>query len=99
MIHIIWEYEVDSSQVRTFEEIYGSNGDWVSLFKQSQNYHGTVLLKDHSKPGRYLTIDQWNTIDDFESFKAKYIDTYNKLDHKYDALTLVEKKIGVFEVA
>lgn len=98
MIHIIWEYEVDSSQAKTFEEVYGSRGDWVSLFQQSQNYHGTMLLKDHAKPGRYLTIDRWNNIDDFENFKSKNIDSYNKLDHRCDALTLAEKKIGVFEV-
>jgi heme-degrading monooxygenase HmoA len=98
MICIIWEFDVDPSQVVLFEEIYNSNGPWALLFSQSSNYHGTTLLRDHAKPARYLTMDRWNKIDDFENFKNQHLEAYNHLDKQCERLTLAERKIGIFEV-
>jgi len=97
MIHIIWEFQIDPSQVKAFEEMYGSQGAWALLFQQSEEYHGTTLLKDHIVPNRYFTIDQWNKLDAFESFKAQHIKAYRDLDHTCEKLTIAERKIGVFE--
>ncbi len=96
MVDIIWEFNVEPSQVTAFEEIYGQGGAWVLLFQQSENYHGTSLLKDHDKLGRYLTIDRWDNLVDFENFKDKHIEAYEALDRACENLTLTEKKVGIF---
>jgi hypothetical protein len=98
MIYIIWEFEVEPSQVALFEEIYSAHGAWALLFSQSKNYHGTTLLKDHAKTARFITIDQWDKIDDFESFKTQHLEAYNNLDQQCEHFTVSEKKIGTFEV-
>ena len=96
MVYIIWEFDVESSKMTVFEEIYGSCGAWALLFQQSKNYHGTHLLKDPNKLGRYLTIDQWDNLVDFEDFKNKHMEAYEALDRSCEHLTLAEKKMGVF---
>ncbi len=73
MVYIIWEFDSEPSQVTVFEEIYGLRGAWALLFQQSKNYHGTSLLKDPNKLGRYLTIDQWVNLVDFENFKKNIL--------------------------
>ncbi len=98
MIYIIWEFDVEPSQIALFEEIYSSHGAWTLLFSQSKNYHGTTLLKDHAKPARFITIDRWGKIDDFESFKTQHLEAYNQLDKQCEYFTLAERKIGIFEV-
>lgn len=96
MVYIIWEFDVEPSQITAFEKIYGSSGAWALLFQRSKNYHGTSLLKDYDKLGRYLTIDQWDNLVDFENFKNKHIEAYEALDRTCANLTLSEKKVGVF---
>lgn len=96
MIKIIWEFQVDSSQLNEFEQAYDSQGYWASFFKQSKKYHGTQLIKDISIPGRYFTIDQWDDLEAFENFKSQNISAYQKLDNSCEKLTLAECKIGIF---
>ena len=98
MIHIIWEFQVEPSQVDEFERNYSQQGAWARLFSKSENYHGTLLLKDSNASGRYLTIDRWNSLADFEDFKAQHLKAYDDLDRVCEILTLAEKKMGVFEV-
>ncbi len=98
MVYIIWEFEVKSSKASVFEEIYGHHGNWVAFFHQSKHYHGTTLLKDPVKPERYLTIDQWDDSVAFEVFKTQHREAYNQLDRQCEALTVAEKKIGVFDM-
>jgi hypothetical protein len=97
MIHIIWEFQVDPSQIIAFEKNYGPQGAWGILFQQSEDYHGTILLKDNAASGRYLTIDRWNSFAAFENFKAQHFKIYNDLDLICEKLTLTEREIGVFE--
>lgn len=96
MIHIIWEFQVDSAHIAEFEKNYNAQGAWTILFNQSENYHGTTLLKANNIFCRYLTIDQWDNSVAFEDFKAKHLQAYNDLDLACEKLTLSEKKIGIF---
>ena len=96
MIYIIWEFDVEPSQIKAFEEIYDSRGAWAQLFQRSKSYHGTNLLKDCDKLGRYLSIDQWDVLVDFENFKNEHTEAYEALDRACENLTLSERKLGVF---
>ena len=58
---IVWEFLISKESRLEFESIYGPGGPWAELFRQSPNYLGTELLRDLSRPGRYLTIDRWTS--------------------------------------
>jgi quinol monooxygenase YgiN len=98
MIHIIWEFQVDPAHIAEFEKNYNTQGAWATLFNQSENYHGTTLLRDNNIFSRYLTINQWDNFVAFEDFKAKHFKAYNDLDLACEKLTLSENKIGIFDL-
>src|SRR5690242_8954800 len=97
MIYIIWEFQINSHQTAEFEKAYGSQGTWATLFAKSKNYHGTTLIKDNINIGRYLTIDYWDKLADFDLFIKKFSKDYQKLDDLCEKITSSEKKIGIFE--
>jgi quinol monooxygenase YgiN len=98
MIHIVWEFTVDPLNIDEFEKHYGSKGTWAVFFGLSEDYYGTLLLKDDSVPFRYLTIDQWRDSAAFESFKSQNFKRYTELDARLERLTSYENKIGIFDI-
>jgi heme-degrading monooxygenase HmoA len=96
MVCIIWSFLIRPEYEERFASIYGPRGDWARLFAKSPGYHGTQLLKDSSK--RYVTIDNWDSVADFDRFKQQFGDEYRALDALCEPLTQLEEKIGVFEV-
>jgi len=92
----IWEYEVDDRFLAEFIEAYGSNGLWVSLFKQYKGYIKTDLIRDIENPKRFLTIDYWRSQSSFASMKQTISNEYDRLDKQCEAYTLSENHIGYF---
>lgn len=97
MIHIVWEFHVKPEKAAEFERHYSSFGTWATFFKKGDGYHGTVLVRDTEKPGRYLTFDLWDTLAAFRKFKARYSEEYSLIDRECEALTEKETCIGIFE--
>jgi hypothetical protein len=96
MFQIVWEFRVAPDHQPEFEKIYGPQGDWTHLFARSPEFRGTQLLRDPAVPGRYLTIDSWQTPAAFDQFKEHFAADYKSLDERCDSLTEYEMKIGSF---
>jgi heme-degrading monooxygenase HmoA len=96
MIVIVWEFRVQPAQATSFERAYGPEGDWARLFRRSSSYRGTELLRDPDDPQRYLTLDRWDAISDFEAFKAGNGDDYHALDAACEPLCSEERFVGRF---
>ncbi len=96
MFVVIWQFEVTEENVAAFEASYGPNGAWASLFRSSPHYRGTELLRDAYIPGGFLTIDRWDSEDDFRAFRRDHDADYEKLDRGCDALTAREIRIGAY---
>ena len=94
MFIILWEYVVAEGREVEFEKIYGSNGDWAQLFKLGRGYLGTDLLRDLDHPRRYITIDRWDSSEDFDSFQENYDTEYESLDARCNSLTEYEARLG-----
>jgi heme-degrading monooxygenase HmoA len=97
VIAIIWRYRVARASERRFEQAYGSDGDWATLFGESEGYIRTELLRGGD--GDYLTIDYWRDTDAWEVFSARRAKEYRALDARCDALTEAEERVGLFAVA
>mgnify|MGYP006266470949 CR=1 FL=1 len=98
MIDIIWEYSVPAENVAEFERHYSSRGTWVGFFLKADEYHGTLLLRDAENPGRYVTIDRWDSFETYQAFCQAHEAEYRRIDALCANLTLNERRIGLFEV-
>jgi len=94
MFIITWEYQVKPEKQAEFKTIYSPNGAWVELFKKSTGYLGTELLRDGTNPRRYLTIDRWNSKEEYEVFLSQWEMEYKALDAQCEGLTESESLIG-----
>jgi heme-degrading monooxygenase HmoA len=94
---LVWEFQVKSGREEEFELFYNGEGLWAMLFRHSPDYFGTTLIQDLANPGRYLTVDKWETGDSFPSFKKTFEFEYNAMDRKCEELTEGERLVGVFK--
>lgn len=61
MVELVTAFVVNEDFRGRLELIFGPGGAWSSLFGKSPGFRGTTLLGDIHQPGRYLTIDYWDS--------------------------------------
>lgn len=93
----LWEFHVKNESISAFEKIYGPDGAWAQLFRQSPDYVGTELVRDLDHPGHYLTLDRWTSRDALHRFKHEYQSAYAALDKQCESLTEKEFFLGDFD--
>lgn len=92
---ILWEFTIKPESQQAFLRAYGPNGDWATLFRKAEGYKGTELLQSEA-PNTFVTIDRWDTSEDFERFKVRFQSEYQQLDIQFETLTVSERKLGTF---
>jgi heme-degrading monooxygenase HmoA len=92
----VWEFHVPLDLQSEFEQHYGPDGTWAQLFRRSAGYIETILLKDASTSGRYVTVDRWRDEEAFRAFRSSFSQQYEQLDRECERLTLGEQLLGVF---
>ncbi len=92
----VWEFDVAESSAPEFEKCYGPKGDWAMLFRKSDGYLSTELLRDKTNPLRYLTIDHWQSEKHHSEFLSTFKAEYDELDRQCEELTVQETMIGTF---
>jgi len=97
VIYILWEFTVPQNRLTDFERAYRSEGVWARFFRRDPAYHETILVKDHARSGRYLTIDVWEDKNSYLRFKDRFGDDYQQIDKECERLTSGERQIGIFE--
>lgn len=98
MIQVVWAFVVRAGAVEAFERAYGPGGDWACLFARHEGYRGTVLLRDASRPDRYLTVDSWDTVEHRAAMLVREKDEYARIDRASESLTESEQELGTFVV-
>ena len=96
MFVVVWQFEIAEEKIAAFEAAYGPEGAWAQLFRNSASYLGTELLRDAYVPGRYVTVDRWQSEEAFRAFRALHDADYEAVDRASDALTSWESRIGAF---
>lgn len=96
MIQILWEFMVREECTAEFEKNYSASGAWAEFFRRSPAYKGTTLLA--GEPGRYITCDQWESLEAYEEFRLANRQEYDELDSRFAAFTVSERRLGVFEM-
>jgi heme-degrading monooxygenase HmoA len=98
MIQIVWQYEVKEENRGTFELAYGPGGAWSILFARAPGYRGTALLRDTESPGKYLTIDAWDTEQHQREFLSQHREEYEAVDAGIAQLIDSESRVGAFNL-
>ena len=98
MFTTIWQFEVKLGCEEAFEQVYGSKGDWARLFSKGTGFVGVELLRDVQQPNTYITIDRWETADNYAAFRKERAADYKSIDNRMEAMTLRETKLGDFEL-
>jgi quinol monooxygenase YgiN len=94
---LVDEYQVDPACVAWFEELYGPDGQWMR-FRGAAGCLGTELLRDATRPGRYLMIDRWISAEAAARFLAERAEDYERRPRDTAHLYLRELRHGSFEV-
>ena len=99
MFLVLWEFEVKPGAEERFERVYGTGGDWDSLFRRDAAHAGTYLFRDTTRPRAYLTLDFWLSRKSYEEFLRNRSSEYKALDAAADDLISSERHIGSFETS
>ncbi len=69
---IVWQFAVEERNAEAFVAAYGPTGDWADLFRRAKGFRGTTLLRDAADPLRFVTVDRWDSVGDFERFQQVF---------------------------
>lgn len=92
----IWEYTVWPEHVADFEKAYGPHGAWVTLFKRARGYLQTELHRNRNMPNRYVTIDYWESLEAWYSFRTAFSAEFDAIDAQCEYFTREEREVGRF---
>jgi hypothetical protein len=70
MIAIMWQFEVKDGREAEFEELYGVDGEWTTMNRQTRSYLGSSFLRDQNRPSRYIVIEYWSEMLVFEQHRS-----------------------------
>lgn len=93
---IVWEFRVRQEKEREFVEQYGPEGSWARFFRSSSGFIRTELVRDVADHLRFLTLDYWQTEEEFSDFRQRNLAEYQRLDKELEGLTENEKRLGSF---
>ena len=96
---IVWEFRVRQEKVAEFQEKYEPEGAWARFFRGSAGYLRTELARDVADHFRYLTLDYWQTEEEFARFRRQHLAEYERLDKEFEGLTESETRLGAFWIA
>lgn len=96
MIEIVWVFEAKAERLPEFRQHYQSNGEWSRLFRRANGYVETLMLEDVINQRRFLVVDRWEHLADFEAFKQEFGAEYAAMDNRCEEFTVKEERIGVF---
>jgi heme-degrading monooxygenase HmoA len=98
MIEIVWEFIVREETLGQFELAYGLGGAWGKLFAGCSGFRGTTLLRDIEDPRRYLRVDMWDTVAQWEQVLAEHEVEYAELLATLAGWIESDREVGVFTI-
>jgi heme-degrading monooxygenase HmoA len=96
---IVWEFRVRTENEKEFVKHYGPDGTWARFFRRREGYIRTELVRDVSDRERFLTLDYWQSEEDFKRFREQNLAEYERLDKQFEGLTKKETRLGAFETS
>jgi quinol monooxygenase YgiN len=96
MIAIVWQFDVKRGHENEFEQLYGADGEWTQVNRQTRSYLGSSFLRDQSRTSRYVVVEYWSEMLVYEQHRAYRSDMIDSLEQRREALIDSVEPLGVF---
>ena len=96
MIAVMWQFDVVKGREKEFEELYGVDGDWTALNRQTRSYLGSSFLHDQNQSSRYLLIEYWSEMIIYEQHRASRSATIDAIEARRAELVAAFEPLGIF---
>ena len=96
MIAIVWQFEVKPGRQNEFEQLYGADGEWTRLNRQTRSYLGSSFLRDQSRASRYIVVEYWSEMLVYEQHRVYRSEVITSLQQRSAALVESTEPLGVF---
>jgi hypothetical protein len=96
MIAIMWHFDVKPGKEAEFETLYGAEGEWTALNRDTRSYLGTSFLKDQNQSSHYIVIEYWSEMLVYEAHRSYRSSAIDALERKRNALIQSVDPLGVF---
>ena len=96
MIAIMWQFDVKNGREAEFEQLYGVDGEWTVINRQSRSYLGTSFLHDQNSLSRYVVIEYWSEMIVYEQHRASGFAMIEAIEERRSMLVDAVEPLGVF---
>ena len=78
-----------------FEDVFGPSGAWSSFLRRSEGYRGTEVRCESQAERRHRVLDFWASHREFEVFREKFAEDYDRFNRQVSEEGVIEKQILV----
>ena len=96
MIAIIWQFDVRQGRESEFERLYGVDGEWTQLNRQTRSYLGSSFLKDQNRAARYVLVEYWSEMLVYEQHRSSRTKAIESLEKRSAELIEATEPLGIF---
>ena len=96
MIAIAWQFEVKKGREAEFEELYGADGEWTAMNRQTRSYLGSSFLRDQNRASRYIVLEYWSEMLVYEQHRTYKSTAITSLEQRSAALVDTVEPMGIF---
>ena len=96
MIAVMWQFEVKPGREQEFEELFGADGEWVSVNRQTRSYLGSSFLRDQNRSSRYIVIEYWSEMIVSEQTRPSRTRALAEIEGRRANLVDAVEPLGVF---
>src|SRR5262245_23122971 len=96
MIAIVWQFDIKPGRESEFERLYGVDGEWTKLNRQTRSYLGSSFLKDQNRAARYVLVEYWSEMLVYEQHRSFRSDAMMSLEKRSAELVAATEPLGIF---
>jgi len=96
MIAVMWQFDVKKGREKEFESLYGADGDWTALNRQTRSYLGSSFLHDQNQPLRYVVIEYWSEMLVYEQHRTMRSEIVASIERRSAELVDGVEPLGIY---
>lgn len=96
MIAVVWQFDVKPGREKAFESLYGVDGEWTALNRQTRSYLGSSFLRDQNQSSRFLLVEYWSEMLVYEQHRASRLTAIEMLEKRRAELVDVMEPLGIY---
>ena len=96
MIAVMWQFDVKPEREKEFEKLYGADGDWTALNRQSRSYLGSSFLRDQNRSSRYLLVEYWSEMLIYEQHRKSRSAMIDAIETRRAELVEAMEPLGIY---